>query len=118
MSHRIHSDIFRIGLRPERSHLRNQCYFYIQMGTQPLFHSDIFRIGLRPERSHLRNQCYFYIQMGTRPLFNLYFGADFFCLFLHLDLNYLCVGRTAPYHWWCNPVQQIMSILNMGLQCI
>ena len=40
------------------------------------------------------------------------------CLFLHLDLDYLCVGRTAPYHSWRNPVERIMSILNLGLQCV
>ena len=40
------------------------------------------------------------------------------CLFLKLDLDYLCAGRTAPYHSWRNPVERIMSVLNLGLQCI
>ena len=40
------------------------------------------------------------------------------CLFLKLDLDYLCVGRTAPYHSWHNPVERIMSILNLSLQCV
>ena len=40
------------------------------------------------------------------------------CLFLKLDLDYLCAGRTAPYHSWRNPVERIMSILNLGLQCV
>lgn len=40
------------------------------------------------------------------------------CLFIRLDLDYLCAGRTAPYHSWRNPVERIMSILNLGLQCI
>ena len=40
-------------------------------------------------------------------------------LFLNLDLDFLCVGRTAPYHSWRqNPVEQIMSIVNLGLQCV
>jgi len=39
-------------------------------------------------------------------------------LFIKLDLNYLCAGRTAPYHSWRNPVERIMSVLNLGLQCI
>ena len=39
-------------------------------------------------------------------------------LFLNLDLDYLCVGRTAPYHSWRNPVERIMSIINLGLQCV
>ena len=40
------------------------------------------------------------------------------CLFLKLDLDYLCAGRTAPYHSWKNPVERIMSLLNLGLQCV
>ena len=40
------------------------------------------------------------------------------CLFIKLDLDYLCAGRTAPYHSWRNPVERIMSVLNLGLQCI
>ncbi len=40
------------------------------------------------------------------------------CLFLKLDLDYLCAGRTAPYHSWRNPVERIMAIINLGLQCV
>ena len=40
------------------------------------------------------------------------------CLFLKLDLDCLCVGRTAPYHSWKNPVEHMMSLLNLGLQCV
>ena len=40
------------------------------------------------------------------------------CLFLKLDLDYLCAARTAPYHSWRNPVERVMSILNLGLQCV
>ena len=39
-------------------------------------------------------------------------------LFLRLDLDFLCACRTAPYHSWRNPVERIMSIINMGIQCI
>lgn len=38
------------------------------------------------------------------------------CLFLQLDLDYLCAARTAPYHSFRNPAERIMSILNLGLQ--
>ena len=37
--------------------------------------------------------------------------------FLHLDLDYLCAARTAPFHSWRNPVER-MSIVYLGLQCI
>ena len=40
------------------------------------------------------------------------------CIFLKLDLDYLCAGRTAPYHSWRNPVERIMSVLNLGLQSV
>ena len=40
------------------------------------------------------------------------------CLFLKMNLDFLCAGRTAPYHSWRNPVERIMSILNLGLQCV
>lgn len=39
-------------------------------------------------------------------------------LFLNLDLDFLCAGRTPPYHSWRNPVERIMSIVNLGLQCV
>lgn len=39
-------------------------------------------------------------------------------LFRNLDLDFLCAARTAPYHSWRNPVERIMSILNMGLQSV
>ena len=39
-------------------------------------------------------------------------------LFLKLDLDFLCVCRTAPYHSWRNPVERVMLVLNLGLQSI
>jgi hypothetical protein len=39
-------------------------------------------------------------------------------LFLALDLNYLVAVRTPPGHFWKNPVERIMFILNLGLQCV
>ena len=34
-------------------------------------------------------------------------------LFLQLDLDYLYAARTAPYHSWRNPVERIMSVINL-----
>ena len=39
-------------------------------------------------------------------------------LFLKLDLDYLCAARTAPCHSWKNPAERVMSIVNLGLQCV
>ena len=44
--------------------------------------------------------------------------ASFICLFQNLDLDLLCVARTAPFHSWQNPVERIMSLLKMGLQLV
>ena len=30
----------------------------------------------------------------------------------------MCAGKTAPCHNWRNPVERIMSIVNVGLQCV
>ncbi|RIB24657.1 hypothetical protein C2G38_2167980 [Gigaspora rosea] len=40
---------------------------------------------------------------------------SYICLFLALNLNYLV---TPPQHSWKNPVERVMSTLNLGLQCI
>ena len=39
-------------------------------------------------------------------------------LFMNLDLDVLIAGRTAPSHSWANPVERIMAIVNLGIQCI
>ncbi len=40
------------------------------------------------------------------------------CLFLTLDLDMLVAARTAPHHSFRNPVERIMSLLNIGLQSV
>jgi len=39
-------------------------------------------------------------------------------LFLQLDLDFLCIVRTAPSHSWRNPIERVMATLNLGMQCI
>ena len=39
-------------------------------------------------------------------------------LFLNLNLDLLCAARTAPNQSWRNPVERIMSVVNLGLQSI
>ncbi|GET04088.1 uncharacterized protein LOC105326236 [Rhizophagus clarus] len=43
---------------------------------------------------------------------------SYICLFIALDLDYFVAIRTPPQHSWKNPVEQIMSILNLGLQSV
>ena len=37
-------------------------------------------------------------------------------LFLELDIDTMLVMRTAPTQSWANPVERVMSVLNLGLQ--
>ena len=37
-------------------------------------------------------------------------------LFLRLDIDVLVAARTAPGQSWANPVERIMSLLNLALQ--
>ncbi|XP_071947398.1 uncharacterized protein [Antedon mediterranea] len=37
-------------------------------------------------------------------------------MFVNLDLDFLCAVRTPPKRSWKNPVERIMSIINVGLQ--
>jgi len=37
-------------------------------------------------------------------------------LFLNLDVLVVC--RAAPHNSWKNPVEQIMTVINLGLQCV
>ena len=39
-------------------------------------------------------------------------------LFHNLNLDILVAGRTAPHNSWRNPVERMMSIVNLGLQCV
>ena len=48
----------------------------------------------------------------------LFVQISLICLFLQLDFDFLCSSRTAPYHSWCNPVERVIAILNLGIQCV
>ena len=39
-------------------------------------------------------------------------------LFRKLNLDYLCVSRTAPHHSYRNPAKRVVSVINLGLQSI
>ena len=66
--------------------------------------------------------------LQTKPILFLYSdgGPDHRLTYLSVQmslilkyyLDFLCVARTAPFHSWRNPVERIMSLLNIGLQSI
>ena len=39
-------------------------------------------------------------------------------MFFNLNLDFLCAVRTPPHHSWKNPVERIMSILNIALNAV
>ena len=39
-------------------------------------------------------------------------------LFRNLNLDFLCAARTAPNQSWRNPVERMMSIVNLWLQSV
>ena len=39
-------------------------------------------------------------------------------IFQNFDLDFVCAARTAPCHSWHNPVERVMSTLDLGLQCL
>ena len=39
-------------------------------------------------------------------------------LLLNLNFDFLCACRTPTYHSWKNPVERIMSIVNIGVLCV
>lgn len=40
----------------------------------------------------------------------------YICMFKELNLDMIILCRCAPGHSWRNPVERVMSILNLGLQ--
>ena len=43
---------------------------------------------------------------------------SYICVFCWLNLDYLVAVQTAPNNSWLNPCERLMSILNLGLQCV
>ena len=70
-------------------------------------------------------------RMGTKSIFCVYSdgGPDhrltyvsvqlsLIALYLNLDLDFLIACRTAPNHSWRNPVERLMSVVNLGFQSV
>jgi len=80
------------------------CASYIKFLTKPI----------------LTNPCYVYTLMVvliTKPCMSQW-KLSLIALYLKSDLDYLIAARTPPYHSWINPVERVISLLNMGLQCV
>lgn len=63
--------------------------------------------------------CFVYCDSGPdHQLMYVSVQVSLICLFRKLDSDLLCVACTAPFHSWRNPVERVMSLLNMGLQSV
>lgn len=77
--------------------------------------------GLIKNKSRLADKSLLFCYSDGGPdhrLTYLSVQLSFISIFLALDLVFLCATRTAPYHSWRNPAERMMSIINIGLQCI
>ena len=100
------------------------------------FNSAYFNFHIYGETTYVYSysihECISYISiLETKPMLLIYTdgGPDhrltylsvqlsLIALFLQLDLDVLIAARTAPCHSWANPVERVMSIVNLGLQCV
>ena len=72
-------------------------------------------------RSKIGSKSVLYIYTDGGPdhcLTYLSVQLSLIALFHNLNLDLLITGRTAPCHMWKNPVERMMSIVNLGLQCV
>lgn len=87
--------------------------------SSPMRHmTELYQTILKTE-THKKPILFIYSDSGPdHRLTYISVQLSLICFFIKLDLDYLCACRTAPYHSWRNPVERIMSILNLGLQCV
>ena len=86
--------------------------------SSPIRHAAELRNCLLP-RMENRHILFVYADGGPdHRLTYLSVQLSLIALFLSLNIDILIAGRTAPSHSWANPVERIMSIVNLGLQCI
>ena len=107
-----------------RKHTHTQTFTHIH--TAPSF-----IVVMSPMRHGAELNSWLTRQIGDKSIMFLYTdgGPDhrltyvstqlsLIALFLNLNLDLLCAARTAPNQSWRNPVERIMSVVNLGLQSI
>ena len=86
--------------------------------SSPIHHAAELRNCLLPR---MENRHILFVYADGGPDHRLTYLSVQLCLiavFLSLNIDILIAGRTAPSHSWANPVERIMSIVNLGMQCI
>lgn len=85
--------------------------------STPMRHAELYDILINSQQGH--HYLLVYTDGGSdHQLRFLRVQLSWICLFLALDLDYFVAVRTPPGHSWKNPVERIMSILNLGLQSV
>ena len=79
--------------------------------SSPLRHMTELRLLIESE-AQSKSFLFLYTDGGPdHRLTILNVQLSLIALFCCLDLDYLCVARTAPYHSWRFPVERVMSIV-------
>ena len=87
--------------------------------SSPLRHASELVASIRQEYSCVPPVLFMYTDGGPdHRITYLSVQLSLISAFLSLDLDFLCACRTAPAQSWKNPVERIMSILNLGLQSV
>ena len=100
-----------------------QVYVTLKEGSMepssPLRHATELVANIQSEFSDVKPVLFLYTDGGPdHRITYLSVQLSLISVFLSLDLDYLCAVRTAPAQSWKNPVERIMSILNLGLQSV
>ncbi|XP_019855518.1 PREDICTED: uncharacterized protein LOC109584280 [Amphimedon queenslandica] len=86
--------------------------------SSPLRHATELYHCLLP---HMANRFALFLYSDGGPDHRLTYVSvqlSLIALFYNFDLDILVACRTAPSHSWANPVERMMSVINLGLQCI
>ena len=72
-------------------------------------------------KTRIREKSSLFLYKDGRPDHRLTYASaqvSLITLFKNLNLDFLCAARTAPNQSWRNPVERVMSVVNLGLQSI
>ena len=87
--------------------------------SSPLRYATELVLNIQNEFSEIKPVLFLYTDGGPdHRITYLSVQLSLISVFYSLDLDYICAVRTAPAQSWKNPVERIMSILNLGLQSV
>jgi hypothetical protein len=87
--------------------------------SSPIRHAtELYNILLEDELSDKLVLCLYTDGGPDHCCTYTYVQLSYICLFIALDLDYFVAVQTPPQNLWKNPVERIISILNLGLQSV